>query len=86
MKRFFFFATWHSSAIIFYNMIANMNYWKGELEMLYEKTNDIIYELSCLSVNMLLVHKKEEVIPELQNKIKKLSGLFVDLKNNDARQ
>lgn len=63
-----------------------MNYWKGELEMLYEKTNDIIYELSCLSVNMLLVHKKEEVIPDLQNTIKKLSGLFVDLKNNDARQ
>lgn len=54
--------------------------------MLYEKTNDIIYELSCLSVNMLLVHKKEEVIPELQNTIKKLSGLFVDLKNDDARQ
>jgi hypothetical protein len=57
-----------------------MYYWKGGFEMLYEKTNDIIYELSCLSVNMLLINKKEEVIPELQNSIKKLSGLLVDLK------
>lgn len=58
-----------------------MNYWIGGLGMLYEKTNDIIYELSCLSVNMLLVQKKEEVIPEIQNTVKKLSGLLVDLKN-----
>ena len=51
--------------------------------MLYEKTNDILYELSCLSVNMLLVTKKEEVIPDIQNTVKKLSGLLVDLKNYD---
>ena len=49
--------------------------------MLYEKTNDILYELSCLSANMLLVQKKEEVIPEIQNTVKKLSGLIIDLKN-----
>jgi hypothetical protein len=56
-----------------------INYWIGGLEMLYEKTNDIIYELSCLSVNMLLVNKKEDVIPEIQNTVKRLSGLFEDL-------
>ena len=44
--------------------------------MLYEKTNDVIYELSCFSVNMLLVNKKEDVIPEIQNTVKRLSGLF----------
>jgi len=60
-----------------------MKYWIGGLGMLYEKTNDIIYELSCFSVNMLLVTKKEEVIPEIQNTVKKLSGLLVDLKNYD---
>ena len=47
--------------------------------MLYEKTNDVMYELSCFSINMLLVHKKEEVIPEIQNIVKRLSGLFEDL-------
>ena len=51
--------------------------------MLYEKIIDFNYELSCLTANMLLVNKKEEVIPEIQNAIKKLSGLFVDLKNYD---
>jgi len=50
-------------------------------EMLYEKTNSIIYELSCLSVDMLQVNKKEELIKEIQNTIKKLSGLLVELKN-----
>jgi len=60
-----------------------MKYWIGGLGMLYEKTNDIIYELSCLSVNMLLVTKREEVIPDIQNTVKKLSGLLVDLKNYD---
>jgi hypothetical protein len=60
-----------------------MKYWNGGSDMLYEKTNDILYELSCLSANMLLVQKKEEVIPEIQNTVKKLSGLIVDLKNYD---
>jgi hypothetical protein len=50
-------------------------------EMLYEKTNTIIYEISCLSVNMLQVNKREKLITEIQNTIKKLSGLLVELKN-----
>jgi len=50
-------------------------------EMFYEKTNNIIYEISCLSVNMLQVNKKEELITEIQNTIKKLSGFLVELKN-----
>jgi hypothetical protein len=52
-------------------------------EMLDEKTNNIIYEISCLSVNMLQANKKEELITELQNTIKKLSGFLVVLKNED---
>ena len=52
-------------------------------EMLGEKTNNIIYEISCLSVNMLQVNKKEELITEIQNTIKKLSGFLVELKNED---
>jgi len=48
-----------------------------------EKTNNIIYEISCLSVNMLQVNKKEELITEIQNTIKKLSGFLVALKNED---
>jgi hypothetical protein len=51
------------------------------LEMLYQKTNNIIYEISCLSVNMLQVNKKEELITEIQNTIKKLSGFLVEPKN-----
>jgi hypothetical protein len=50
-------------------------------EMLYEKTNTIIYEISCLSVNMLQVNKREKLITEIQNTIRKLSGLLVELKN-----
>lgn len=52
-------------------------------EMLYEKTNNIIYEISCLSVNMLQVNKKEELITEIQNTIRNLSGLLIELKNED---
>ena len=51
--------------------------------MLYEKTNNIIYEISCLSVNMLQVNKKEELITEIQNTIRNLSGLLIELKNED---
>jgi hypothetical protein len=50
-------------------------------ERLYEKTNTIIYEISCLSVNMLQVNKREKLITEIQNTIRKLSGLLVELKN-----
>jgi len=50
-------------------------------EMFDEKTNNIIYEISCLSVNMLQVNKKEELITEIQNTIKKLSGFLAELKN-----
>jgi hypothetical protein len=52
-------------------------------EMLYEKTNNIIYEISCLSVNMLQVNKKEELISEIQNTIRNLSGLLIELNNED---
>jgi hypothetical protein len=51
--------------------------------MLYEKIIDFNYELSCVTANMLLLNKKEEVIPEIQNAIKKLSGLLVDVKSYD---
>gem|GEM_PF-4031557 len=44
--------------------------------MLDEKTNGIIYELSCCSINMLLIQKKEDVIPEIRNTVKRLGGLF----------
>jgi hypothetical protein len=53
------------------------------LEMLYQKTNNIIYEISCLSVNMLQVNKKEELISEIQNTIRNLSGLLIELNNED---
>jgi hypothetical protein len=49
-------------------------------EMLYEMTNKIIYEISCLSMNMLQVNKKDELITEIQNTIKKLSGFLEELK------
>ena len=52
-------------------------------EMLYEKTNNIIYEISCLSVNMLQVNKKEKLISEIQNTIRNLSGLLIELNNED---
>jgi hypothetical protein len=52
-------------------------------EMLYEKTNNIIYEISCLSVNMLQVNKKEELISEIQNTIRNLSELLIELNNED---
>lgn len=48
--------------------------------MLTEKTTDIIYELSCFSVNMLLVNKREDVIPEIQSTLKRLSGYVVPSK------
>jgi hypothetical protein len=48
--------------------------------MIYEKIIDFNYEVSCHTVNFLLINKKEEVIPQIQNTIKKLSGLLVDLK------
>jgi len=51
-------------------------YWIGGPEMISEKTNDVLYELSCFSVNMLCVNKKEDVIPEIQNTVKRLSRLF----------
>jgi hypothetical protein len=50
-------------------------------EMLYEKTNTIIYEISCLSVNILQINKREKLMTEIQNTIRKLSGLLVELKN-----
>ncbi len=45
--------------------------------MIYEITNNVIYELSCFSVNLLLINKKKDVIPEVQNIVKRLSSLFM---------
>ena len=49
----------------------------------YEKTYNIIYEVSCLSINMFQVRKKKELIKELQNTVKKLNELLLELKNED---
>lgn len=56
-----------------------MKYWIGGPEMLYEKTTDVIYELSCFSINMLMINKRKDVITEIQSTVKRLSGLFDDL-------
>jgi hypothetical protein len=49
----------------------------------YEKTYNIIYRVSCLSMNMFQVRKKKELITELQNTIKKLNELLLELKNEE---
>jgi hypothetical protein len=49
----------------------------------YEKTYNIIYRLSCLTVNMFQVRKKKALIKELQNTINKLNELLVELKNEN---
>ena len=49
----------------------------------YEKTYNIIYRLSCLTVNLFSVKKKKELIKELQNTITKLNELLVELKNEN---
>jgi len=49
----------------------------------YEKTYNIIYRLSCLTVNLFSVRKKKELIKELQNTITKLNELLVELKSED---
>jgi hypothetical protein len=64
-----------------YDKELQVRYKDTKQERLYEKTNNIIYEISCLSVNILQVNKKEELIIEIQNTIKKLSGLLEELKD-----
>ena len=49
----------------------------------YEKTYNIIYRLSCLTVNLFSVRKKKELIKELQNTITKLNELLVELKSEN---
>mgnify|MGYP001607256526 CR=1 FL=1 len=49
----------------------------------YEKTYNIIYRLSCLTVNLFSVKKKKELIKELQNTITKLDELLVELKSEN---
>jgi len=49
----------------------------------YEKTYNIIYRLSCLTVNLFSVKKKKELIKELQNTITKLNELLVELKSEN---
>jgi hypothetical protein len=48
----------------------------------YEKTYNVIYRLSCLTVNMFSVRKKKELIKEIQNTITKLNELLVELKSD----
>ncbi len=57
------------------------SYHDTKSQTLNEKTNNIIYEILCLSVNILQVNKKEELIIEIQNTIKKLHELLEDLGN-----
>jgi hypothetical protein len=47
----------------------------------FEKTYNIIYRVSCLTVNMFQVRKKKALIKELQNTITKLDELLIELKN-----
>jgi len=47
----------------------------------FEKTYNIIYRVSCLTVNMFQVRKKKALINELQNTINKLNELLVELKD-----
>jgi hypothetical protein len=49
----------------------------------YEKTYNVIYRLSCLTVNLFSVKKKNELIKELQTTITKLNELLVELKNKN---
>jgi hypothetical protein len=49
----------------------------------YEKTYNIIYRVSCLTVNMFQVSKKNELMKELQNTINKLNELLIELKNEN---
>jgi hypothetical protein len=49
----------------------------------YEKTYNIIYRLSCLTVNIFSVSKKKELIKELQTTITKLNELLVELKDEN---
>jgi hypothetical protein len=64
-----------------YDKELQVRYKDTKQERLYEKTNNIIYEISCLSVNIFQVNKKEKLIIEIQNTIKKLSGLLEELKD-----
>jgi hypothetical protein len=49
----------------------------------YEKTYNIIYRVSCLTINMFQVRKKKELIKELQNTVNKLNELLLELKNEN---
>jgi hypothetical protein len=49
----------------------------------YEKTYNVIYRLSCLTVNLFSVRKKKELIKEIQNTIMKLNELLVELKDEN---
>lgn len=46
----------------------------------FNKTYNIIYRVSCLTVNMFQVRKKKALINELQNTINKLNELLEELK------
>lgn len=50
----------------------------------YEKTYNIIYKVSCLTVNMFQVKQKKELMKELQTTIQKLNELLVELKNEKS--
>ncbi len=52
----------------------------------YEKTYNIIYKVSCLTVNMFQVRKKKALIKELQTSINKLNELLIELKNENKEK
>ncbi len=52
----------------------------------YEKTYNIIYRVSCLTMNMFQVKKKKELMNELQNTINKLNELLKELKNENKEK
>ena len=53
---------------------------------IYEKTYNIIYRVSCLTVNMFQVRKKKELTKELQNTIKKLNELLIELQSQNKEK
>ena len=74
---------WHPSEISEKQYKNTMNVKTEYDSRKYEKTYNIIYRVSCLTVNMFQVRKKKALIKELQNTINKLNELLVELKNEN---
>ena len=74
---------WHPSEVSEKQYKNTMNVKTEYDARKYEKTYNIIYRVSCLTVNMFQVRKKKALIKELQNTIKKLDELLIELKNEN---